>query len=589
MNIHLLRIALSALCLAGWGFPTGLALSADGATCSNVVPGQKQLLWGDLHVHTAHSLDAWAIGATAMPHEAYAFAKGQPLRLANGEIKTIDRPLDFAAVTDHPETWDQMYTCTDPEYADNEHCKELRELHRNRQSSRIFFDYLIPMVSNQPPSLPEFCDADGGNCKVARINQWRRTQFAANEANEPCNFTALIGYEWTASPGGRHWHRNVIFRSDAVTPQAYDFVRYPEIHDLWQQLDQNCHEDDGCRVLTIPHNINWAYGGPSFAVESETDQQWALRTRFERLAEIFQQKGSSECLPESAEKLDDDCSFNLAQENPLIAQLSGASDVSPEEVWKQARSSYYRTLLGRGLLTYQAGTENKNPLMLGAIASTDTHFGTPGRVAEGDFTGSTSPLFVTDEQQLANVDYNPGGLVAVWAESNTRAGVFDALHRREAYGTSGPRIKLKFGTSDKDACTLQDVSFRVPMGGTLSAQAGDKPWLSVQVGKDKTPLAKIQIIKGEVKGGRLHEQTITVASFNPGRSVACVAWQDPSFDAAAPAYWYARVLEVETPRWSKRLCERADLCSDFPGADQMVAERAWSSPIWHLPALDIMF
>jgi len=181
------------------------------------------------------------------------------------------------------------------------------------------------------------------------------------------------------------------------------------------------------------------------------------------------------------------------------------------------------------------------------------------------------------------VDFNPGGLVAVWAEDNTRAGVFDALHRREAYGTSGPRIKLKFGVAGQDACTAQDNAFKVSMGGTLDARPGDQPWFSVRAGRDEVPLAKIEIIKGEVKDGRVHEQVITVGSFAQGRNDVCVVWQDKSLNANAPAYWYARVLEVETPRWSKRLCERADLCEKYPEADQMVAERAWSSPIWQLP------
>jgi len=578
-----MRTILLVAWLVSTSLFVGQTAAAESASCPNVVAGEKQLLWGDLHVHTAHSMDAWAFGATATPRDAYAFAKGQPLRLANGELKTIDRPLDFAAVTDHPETWDQMYTCTDPEYSDEEHCQKLRALHRERQSGNIFFGYLIPMVSSQPPKLPDFCDPESGNCRVARDNQWRRAQFAANEANDPCEFSALIGYEWTASPGGRHWHRNVIFRSDAVTPQAYDFVRFPEIHELWQQLDQNCLQGDGCQVLTIPHNINWADGGPTFAVETESEQQRALRTRFERLAEIFQEKGASECLPPRAEDLDEDCDFNLVPENAAKARLSKVAGTYPEEAWTQARSSYYRTLLGRGLLAYQAGADRGNPLMLGAIASTDTHFGTPGRVAEGDYTRGISTMFLTDEQQLANVDFNPGGLVAVWAEENTRAGVFDALERREVYGTSGPRIGLKFGVAGEGSCKGQGAVLDVPMGGTLTAKAGETLRFAVQAAKDEAPLAKIEIIKGEVKDGRLHEHVMTVAEFEAGRNEACVVWQDPSFNAASPAYWYARVLETETPRWSKRLCESAELCGDFPEADQMDSERAWSSPIWHLP------
>ena len=573
---------MQQLLTAFWLIIISPSVLADVLGCADKTPGEKQLLWGDLHVHTAHSMDAWAFGATATPQEAYAFAKGQPLRLANGELKQIDRPLDFAAVTDHPETWDQMYTCTDPEYADNAHCNELREFRRERNSARIFYDYLIPMVTRQPPVLPDFCD-DSGNCEIARKNQWHRAQRAANEANEPCEFSALIGYEWTASPGGQHWHRNVIFRSAAVTPQAYDYVRFPEVHSLWQQLDENCIEDKGCRVLTIPHNINWADGGPTFAVETETDQQWARRNKFERLAEIFQEKGASECLPEFAEDLDEDCDFNLAQVNAARARLSGATSASPAEAWKQARSSYYRTLLGRGLLAYQTGSDRSNPLMLGAIGSTDTHFGTPGRVAEGDYTRGISTMFLTDEQQLRAVDFNPGGLVAVWAEQNTRASVFDALYRREAYGTSGPRIKLKFGVAEQGACEAEDLGLRVSMGGTYRAQRGAVPWFAVLVGKDETPIAEVQIIKGAIQNGELKEVVVTIAAFEPARSEECVMWKDVNFDPEAPTYWYARVLETKTPRWSKRLCERAELCDEYPKADQMVAERAWSSPIWFLP------
>ena len=528
-------------------------------------------------------MDAWAFGATATPRDAYAYARGQSLRLANGELKTIDRKLDFAAVTDHPETWDQMYTCTDPEYAKNPHCKGLRELHRKRQSGAIFYNYLIPTVSAQPPKLPEFCDPKTGNCSIARHNQWRRAQFAANEANDPCKFTAFIGYEWTASPGGRHWHRNVIFRSNHVTPQAYDFVRFPKVQSLWQQLDQNCLAEDGCQVLTIPHNINWADGGPTFAVETESAEELALRSRFERLAEIFQEKGASECLPERQEDLGEDCSFNLVHENAAKARLSGESNSSAEEQWQQARSSYFRTLLGRGLMAYQSGSDRNNPLMLGAIASTDTHYGTPGRVAESDYTRGISNMFAGDEEQLANVNFNPGGLVAVWAEENTRASIFDALYRREAYGTSGPRIKLKFGTVQQDICTLPNTAFEVTMGGTLNAKSSNPPRFAVQAAKDKALIEKIQVIKGVLSNGHIQEEVVTVASFTEGRSAPCVVWQDHEFDPSVPAYWYARVLEVETPRWSKLLCESAELCEQFPKADRMQAERAWSSPIWHLP------
>ena len=415
------------------------------------------------------------------------------------------------------------------------------------------------------------------------MGEWRRVQFAANEANEPCSFTALIGYEWTGSPGGLHWHRNVIFGSEVVPDEAYDFIRYPEVQSLWQKLSDNCRPEDGCRVLTIPHNLNWADGGRTFAVESESESEWAMRARFERLAEIFQEKGASECLPERQGDLGEDCDFNLIHENAAKERLSGPDDSTAEQAWARARSTYYRSLLGRGLAAYRAGAARTNPLMLGAIGSTDTHFGTPGRVAEASYDRGISTLFASDEQQLANPEFNPGGLVAVWARENTRESVFDALHRREAYATSGPRIPLRFGVGSRDYCDSPNPTLTVPMGGTLESSEAAEPWFAVHAGKDQAQLAAVQIVKGEYRDDRVEETVIDLARYPEGTSSVCLVWRDEDFDRTTAAYWYARVLEVPTPRWSKLLCERADLCDDFPQADQTLAERAWSSPVWWLP------
>ncbi len=577
------RKAVCCLVSAGCLLMAGIG-TAD--TCPDAPPGEKQLLWGDLHVHTAHSLDAWAFGAIATPREAYAYARGEPLRLLTGEVKTIDRPLDFMAVTDHAETWDQMYLCTDPGYADQPYCNNLRALHRERASREIFNDYLLPVVGSLDPQPAGVCEDEAFDCPQARKKAWQRVQNAANSANDPCNFTALIGYEWTGSPGGRHWHRNVIFRSAEVPEQAYDFVRFPEVQQLWHQLDTNCRASDGCNVLTIPHNINWADGGRTFAVETETAEAWAVRARFERLAEIFQEKGASECLPERPSELGEDCNFNLLMHNSAKERLSGPDKSSPAEAWARARSTYYRSLLARGLAAYQAGASRVNPLMLGAIGSTDTHFGTPGRVMEVDYDRGISTLLLTDEEQLGNTSYNPGGLVAVWAEQNTRAGVFDALHRREAYATSGPRISLRFGVADGGYCDVERAAMAVVMGGSIPASpalASDPPWFAIQAGMDQAKLARVEVIKGEYRNGQVHERVVQLADYPDGQADVCLTWQDADFQPQAPTYWYVRVLEVPTPRWSKFLCERAKLCEKYPQADLMQTERAWSSPIWWLP------
>lgn len=571
--------------LALTGVACAMPSITHAETCAAASNPTKNVYWGDLHVHTQYSLDAYAFGATATPSDAYRYAKGEPLTLANGRTSQIDRPLDFAAVTDHAATFDLLYLCTDPMNTDNDYCRTLREARDNRDGRTLFNDYLLPIVGAADPAPAAICNDKHFSCSNAMTNQWQRTQQAANEANEPCAFTALIGYEWTASPGGRHWHRNVIFRGSTVTEQPIDYVRYPEVSMLWQQLDAQCKAQDDCRVLTIPHNINWADGGPTFAVESEDSTLRTLRAKFERIAEMHQEKGNSECMPEDPNADVADCGFERVIENVAKTRLSGPSELSADDAWQQTRSSYYRTLLGRGLQTYQRSEDKQNPLMLGAIASTDNHFGTAGRVAEAGYRGSIASLFSTDEQVLNNTQFNPGGLVAVWANRNTRGEIFDALHRREAYATSGPRISLQFSAGPESACAAHPrvQENHTAMGGTLPAATQHSVYFTVSAQMDRTPLAKLQLVKGELWEGELRETVFDLFSTDKGRAQACVAWLDEDFNPNAPSYWYARASEVPTPRWSKLLCESLGKCGDYPEADRMIEERAWSSPIWHLP------
>ena len=562
-----------------------LPCSAIAQTCQPDESAKLSVYWGDLHVHTQVSFDAYAFGSTATPADAYRFAKGESLTLANGQVATIDRPLDFAAVTDHAATFDVLYLCTDPLYTDNDYCRTLRQARDARDGRTLFNDFLLPIVGATNPQPAAVCAEDNIACPAAMINQWQRMQTAANEANKPCEFTALIGYEWTASPGGLHWHRNVIFRSESVPDEPFDYVRFPEVAMLWQQLDRHCKAEDGCHALTIPHNINWADGGPTFDVENEDSSIQTLRARFERLAEMHQEKGNSECMARSASTDGADCAFERVVENAARDRLSGPSNLTPEEAWQQARSSYYRTLLNRGLQVYQGGRSRQNPLMLGAIASTDNHFGLAGRVTEAGYRGSIASLFATDEQVLSNTNFNPGGLVAVWAEQNTRGAIFDALHRRQTYATSGPRMTLQFSAGSRQACQVhphireQDTA----MGGTLTPVTKQAPVFTVSMQKDQLPLSKIELIKGELWEGKLRETVVDLWSDPKGKVNACRFWQDPSFNPRAPAYWYARISEVPSPRWSKLLCESLERCDDYPEADQMIEERAWSSPIWYLP------
>lgn len=551
-------------------------LAAPGShaeTCAGA-GGETQLLFGDLHVHTAYSLDAYAFGTLTTPRDAYEFARGQSLRLDNGQIIALDRPLDFAAVTDHAETWEVTWNCTDPEYADVPYCAGMRRERDAGNGMGVFTDYLLPVVVQEPPVHAPFCDVL--DCEGATRSQWRRVQQAANQANEPCAFTALIGYEWTATPNGRHWHRNVIFRSDTVPDRPFDYITYPSVGKLWRALAEHCRPEEGCDAVAIPHNINWTDGG-TFDVENDTAEVAALRGRYERLAEIIQEKGSSECLPESSDADRTDCGFELVPTNSAKYRMLGPPE-DPDAEWRAMRTGYYRSLLGRGLVAFEGSGRTLNPLQLGAIGSTDGHFAAAGLTEEASYPGGVYAVWADPEAILANPIYNPGGLVAVWAEENTRAAIFDALQARRAYATSGTRLRLKFGTSTADACAADDVQLETPMGGTVSSART----FTVQAAMDRTPLAAIDIVKGHLVDGQPVEQVQRIAEFESGQATACVTWTDES-PTSGPAYWYARVIEQPSKRWSKHLCERLDLCGKYPQADRMVEERAWSSPIWHLP------
>ncbi|MEQ8858954.1 MAG: DUF3604 domain-containing protein [Pseudomonadales bacterium] len=561
---------------------TALPALADDV-CGNAPTGEKALLWGDLHAHTAWSLDAYAFGAVATPADAFAFARGQELRLATGETTRIDRPLDFAAVTDHADAFDVMYLCTDPLYSDRAYCRAIRDARDARRGREIFTDYLLPIVVDGEAA--PVCDEPGSDCDAASRGQWRRVQEAANDADDPCRFTAFVGYEWSATPAGSHWHRNVVFRSDRVPDEAYDFVRYPKVEDLWSALDRTCRPEDGCDVLAIPHNINMADGG-GFDIDRESSEVQALRARFERLAEMHQEKGNSECLPASPDARSEDCAFEQLPDH-LRDRAPADDSETPDERWQRSKSAFYRSLLTRGLIAYEGSERRSNPLMLGAIGSTDNHLGTPGRVQEDGYWGAMSMLWQDDATRLSSSGYNPGGLVAVWAEQNTRASVFDALKRREAYATSGPRISLRFDALDdavsaEGACASAQGAVATAMGGTLLRRQRT-PRLRIVAGMDQTPLARIQIVKVDLREGTIDEQVHAVADFPAGTSGTCRVWEDPDFDPNAPAYWYARVVELPTPRWSKLLCERLGRCAEHPEADLMIEERAWSSPIWYEP------
>ena len=545
----------------------------------------NNLYWGDLHVHTAYSMDAYIFGTKASPTDTFNFAKGvTEQRMPDGTLVKLERPLDFMAITDHAETFGLMHICTETDHAgyQSEYCQELRALSGPdaRASITAFRKLFAPISRGTQAPL---CSEEDLDCEIAAIDRWHNVQKAANAADKPCGFTAFLGYEWSATPNDAHWHRNIIFKSDAATEGLVDFLKYPTPERMWAELEVQCKAEDGCDVLAIPHNTNLSEGG-GFDVENATTVELRRRARYERLIEITQHKGTSECLNENWDDRNSDCGFEQALSGRMVKAM--AEDPSALKTYER---SFARNILGRGLQNYAASDEGLNPLQYGFIGSTDNHSATPGLTEEAFWKGDSFGGGDAHRQRwLAGPgpDFSPGGLVGVWAKQNTRADIFEGLKSRHAYATSGTRIALKFAvaTSDEDAKTCEaKLNSGTPMGSTIAKKQIKAPEFVFKAEQDVVPLERVQIVKGSLKSGQVQEEVLTIKSLDGGFNETCESWSDPDFDPNEPAYWYMRILEVPTPRWSKLLCEDLGNCSDFPNTDIMISERAWSSPIWYLP------
>ena len=612
------------------------------ATCTNHDP-LRQPLFGDTHVHTAYSFDARSQNTRTTPPDAYRFAKGQeiglqpytpdgvPMRSAR-----IDRPLDWTAVTDHSEMLGEVRSCyvEGSRGYDSDACWFMRNL-----GPLAIISASRTLLGRQRFA---FCGANGELCAENHRAAWQDIRDAAEEAYDrsaACSFTSFIGYEWTASVGnGENLHRNVIFRNDRVPSYAMSWVDTPSAYDLWLGLERDCIAGlPGCDVLTIAHNSNISGDGLMFAsgkLRTVNDgrlpvdaEEARLRQRYEPLIEIMQHKGDSECLL-VGDTVDEACAFEKLDYDSFagVQRLAGLG-LATTEVPKPKRSAMVREGLKKGLLEEER--LGVNPLKYGIIASTDTHLAAPGLVMESDSKGHggagqnasmAMPVGLPD-----NIEFNPGGLAVVWAEENSRDSIFAALQRRETYGTSGTRPIVRFYGGwdyEDDLCNRDDfaaASYRagVPMGSDLPPRLGDAPVFAVSALQDPgtprfpgTPLQLIQIVKGWVEDGRTRETVVDVAggengaevdprtcrTHGPGDAALCAVWRDPDFDPSQRAFYYARVLENPTCRWSQRLCNDAGVvCSDPSTVTRgyepccasdhrpVIQERAWTSPIWYAP------
>jgi len=594
----------------------------------------NNVYWGDLHVHTRYSLDASTQDTRTTPAQAYEFARGaalgvQPWRdgVAQRSLQ-LERPLDFAAVTDHAELLGEVEMCTTPGSAGHGHwsCMLYRWWPRG-----AFFLFNSTAAGGARLGV---CGDDGAECLAASRRPWEEMQAAAEAAydrSEDCRFTSFVGYEWTgASDNLGNTHRNVIFRNADVPELPISFIDSQKRSvRLYEQLDEACINADGdCDVLVIPHNSNLS-DGAMFALTGEDGSALGAadartRARMETLVEVLQHKGASECFYQPGSSADELCAFEQLPYDKFSGKFQSWARQPP-----QPDDGFMREVLRDGLRT--AGRIGVNPFKTGFIGSTDTHLGTPGAVSETRFAGHGGAGEPAGEEVapglVDDIEFNPGGLAAVWAPENSRDALFEAMRRRETYATSGPRIGLRFFAGehlDRALCDSPEFVARayaqgVPMGSDLSLEPGGRPRFAVAAQRDAgtlsspgMPLQRVQIIKGWVDAqGRGHEKVIDVAG-DPNNGAAvdlasctprgegfdslCAVWEDPEFSAAEHAYYYARAVENPVCRWSQHICAANKVSCDDPatigeGLEDCCAashrpaiqERAISSPIWYSP------
>lgn len=586
-------------------------------------------LFGDTHVHTSFSMDAGAFGARLGPADAYRFGKGEQVTSSTGQPAKLSRPLDFMVVSDHSDGFGFFPTLMsgDPELLATPQGRKWYDLIKGGKGGEAAIDIITSFGQN---NLPKGFPFPG---TPAYESAWKQVIKAAEDANDPGRFTAIIGYEWTSNEKGNNLHRNILFREGgdkAIKVEPYTTLPpagsgNPE--DLWKWMDM-AEKETGSRVLAIAHNGNLSNGlmfPTSEAFGKKLDKQYVeTRAKREKVYEVTQIKGTGETNPYLS-PTDEFANFELLDKSNLDATQAKTEDMLQYE--------YARQALRNGLkLKQELGT---NPYQFGMVGSTDSHTAL-STAEESNFFGKASNMEPNPKRLSKDFFRNfktgigikewqlsSSGYAAVWAKENTRAAIFDALERRETYGTTGPRMTVRFfgGWDFTSADTTAQVPARngyakgVPMGGELNkAPAGKAPTFLVAAMKDPigANLDRIQIVKGWLDAkGETHEQVYDVVwsdaqSRKPGKdgkvpavgSTVDVAnaswtnsigasdliteWSDPDFDAKQSAFYYARVLEIPTPRWTaydaKYYNEKA--AKDVP---MQLQERAYTSPIWYNP------
>jgi hypothetical protein len=613
------RCCLLAIFVVGCAFHLSALLThAEGNT-------ERNAYFGETHIHTSWSVDAWVMGNRITgPNEALKYAQGQTIKHPLGYDIKIDTPLDFMGVTDHSE----YVAVTKEANTPGSYVSKLpqaqplimKDPNSSAEQNQVF-SYLLKLASSPP--VKAFMDP-----KVTST-VWKENVRIADENNQPGKFTAFCSYEWTSMPGQRNLHRNVFFRAcDKVPDYPFSALDSKRPTDLWEWMDAQ--RKAGNELLAISHNANvsdgWMY---PVDVDSTTgrpiDAAWAAaRDRNERLVEIKQGKGQSETHPLLSPN-DEFASYELYQ--TILGQPADVGRID------HITGSFARQALKDGIAMQDV--RGYNPYKLGMAGGSDSHnTGSPYR--QDNFFGLHADADGSVERRFAGVLIggtmdvrleNPGGLTGVWAEENTRASIWDAMYRKETFGVSGPHIKVRFFGGwgfNKEIMNAGDwvkksYAGGVPMGADLAPMPSDgkgtAPVFVVWAVKDPTSanLDRIQIIKGWTQNGQSFEKIYDVAwsggrepdkwtgrvpaipstvdiekatyTNSAGSTELKAVWTDPEFDSSQHAVYYARVLEIPTPRWTLIQAVKSGL----PPPDVVPLtgqERAWTSPIWYTPSAE---
>jgi hypothetical protein len=588
-----------------------------------------QVFWGDTHLHTGMSMDAGAFGARLVPEDAYRFARGEELTSSTGQQVKLGRPLDFLVVADHSDNmgfFPRLYA-GDPEMLADPMGKKWYQMVQagGQEGVKAAIEIIVAFSQN---TFPPVLESRPGSS--AYRSAWDETIEAAEKYNEPGRFTAFIGYEWTSNTGGNNLHRVVIYRDGGdkagvmepyttLQPEGSDNPR-----DLWKWM-QSYQDRTGGRMLAIAHNGNLSNGIMFPLVESFTgnpvDLEYAeTRARWEPLYEATQIKGDGEAHPFLSPN-DEFADYETWDQGNLDLSVPKDNDMLQYE--------YARSALQLGLkLEQELGV---NPYKFGLIGSTDSHTAL-ATAGEDNFFGKHSgaepgpkrwehPMAQLGDKKYEGWAMVASGYAAVWATENTRKALFDAMMRKETYATTGPRMLVRFfggwefTDADSQNRLLAGIGYTkgVPMGGNLGvAPAGEAPTFLVGALKDlySGNLDRVQIIKGwvDAQGDRQEKvydvvwsgdrrpdasgklppvgNTVDVANATWTNTIGAPelikVWKDPDFDPEVPAVYYARVLEIPTPRWTAYEAKRfgITMLSEVPMTTQ---ERAYTSPIWYTP------